>query len=573
MPSSGPLTELKLRLRAALEPSGALAAPAWGDLRAMTEARKSVERSFDVMGAAPNEATLKSAVMAFCTAGKSGSFNELKHTCYGVTLALDEEGGRLIDSGTLFRKLLKAVDGQQDDGRRYRRCYQALLQSYFAFEPADEAGAAKAAEKNFQELRGYLSDNLSVVARPSTRHGVPTWVLTLIDHKNLLTDSPCDRYVKELRQGKTDQLAGVCDGLGISRESWVWQEVILAYLREICSRADPTFKQAMDNAMDLAGGQLDLKPSAGTARQVMAALVTRYEQATPHPEHARLRDMSVEHIGNPWLKRAAWDAWVQHEPARKMVDGWLKTRLVQDFFEILSQDGLADQRRLDYWLRFVPVIDDMWFVLGDDARRNRSPELRALRQRMEGRERVLTAAPAENNAFVMKIGKLLLIEFGVTGNACYVFEAERFGVSLDRRHLSIHQLKQRAGATRLSHMTQWEPRFDDEICPRIGFSPPSNRRRTLAAAPPPYKPPPSPLTKSAPWPTARTTRKAATEDDLLEFSQWCEQHRISCEDRRAKGGAFWVFAEGNEHPFLASRLSSLGFQRKPGKGYWLETED
>jgi hypothetical protein len=271
--------------------------------------------------------------------------------------------------------------------------------------------------------------------------------------------------------------------------------------------------------------------------------------------------MAVQHIGNPWLKRAAWDAFVAHEPARKMVDGWLKSRLIRDFFELLSHDGRADQRRLDYWLRFEPVIDDMWFVLGASAARNKSAEFLELRKRMEGRARFLTGSgPIENNAFVIKIGKTLLIEFGITGNACFVCDVEDFAPDLARPHFSIYELKPKSPAKKYTHISDWERKFDQAICPRIDFWPEGARR-----------PPPS-------WPevTARHANepadvRPADAGQLAVALEKCRDHGYAIDDRRPVGGALWILTEhGITSSSLTGLLWGVGFRFKPGKGYWLK---
>jgi hypothetical protein len=92
----------------------------------------------------------------------------------------------------------------------------------------------------------------------------------------------------------------------------------------------------------------------------VASLVSRYAKCSERPEHQGLRDAAVSIVGNPWLRRASWDANVlgdtgqPDDGARELVYGWLKRRLITDFFELLSSDATGDRRRLDYWLRFEP---------------------------------------------------------------------------------------------------------------------------------------------------------------------------------------------------------------------------
>jgi hypothetical protein len=583
MSHSGPLIELGRRLSLALDAGAVFRAPVWGDPRRMTEALREVERSFNSISTVPPAANIHRAVLSFAHHGGAQNFIELKHVCHGITMPMNDEGRCLIHSAKFFGMVLGAVELEQRDSRRYRRCYQALLQSYFAFVEVDGLASKTVAKGNFETLRAYLLSNLPVVTRLGGKLAAPAWVEVLKEHTNLLTDDPCSRYAVELVKGSTDRLSAVCDGLGISRQSWVWHEVVLAYLREVCEREDKAFTDVLPRALDLADGQMDLKLDESTARKVTAELVKRYERSTPRPEHPRLRDLAVALIGNPWLKKTAWDAWVKHEPARKMIDGWLKTRLIRDFFELLAQDGAAEKRRLDYWLRFESVIDDMWFVLGDDARANRSPEFKELRSRMTGRDRVLAGnTTADNNAFVMRIGKLLLIEFGVTGNACFVFDAEDFRTDLEQRQLSITQLKQAARATKLTHQSAWEFKFDNEICPRIGFRP--SGRLTARSAPGTAVEVTAAVRSghTVDWPFAT---KAATEvikplahrpiaatggsSAIAECLQFCTAMGIEYEDLRSKGGSLWVYADATHSPGVLRWLERLGFKLKRGRGYWL----
>ena len=616
MPDSDALNRLRLRLQTALAPTAVLRHNPWVDPKPMRDALKAVERAFDGAGEAPAAQSMKTAVLAFLQTTRPVSFKELKYTCFGVTLPFDGVTDRLVDRKDAFQRLLNEVDGQRGESRRFRRCYQGLLQSYFAFQHREGQALSEAPESAFLSLRGYLTDRLEVVASP-TGGRVPGWVLTLKEHDNLLTDKPCDRYTSEMAQGKTDLLAEVCAGLGISRESWVWQEVILAYLREICGRDDERFKKAMDNAMDLAEGKTSLTPSAGTARTVMSRVVKRYSEAAAHPELPRLRDRSVELIGNPWIRRAAWDAYVKHEPARQMVDSWLKSKIMEDFFTLLSEESgqTTDRRRLAYWLRYVPVITDMWFALGPLARRNRSPEFREVLQRMAGRRPDLDPSLGDgNNAFIMKIGHYFFIEFGAKGNACYYYREDDLPFDPNSPRLSIHHIKQRKRQSK-SHMPSdtWEQAFDRLFRPLMGESlssvsvstsaaphtraspraltPPaastdsgrieigrtsaSGMRWGAATAPAPTADPETGRGGTGTWPSftppTETTAKPV-RDELTALLSNCKDRGVPYRDLRVLSAGVWVHESVSGYPNLRFRATSMGFREvttADRKGFWL----
>jgi hypothetical protein len=105
----------------------------------------------------------------------------------------------------------------------------------------------------------------------------------------------------------------------------------------------------------------------------------------------------------------------------------------------------------------------MWFVLGLSARSIKTSAFMSLRQRMKGRERFLTGTTTDNNAFVMRIGDHLVVEFGVTGNACFAFPASDSRLSLEGSDLTIYDLKHQPGRTKLSHSGDWEWKFNNAL--------------------------------------------------------------------------------------------------------------
>jgi hypothetical protein len=584
----------------------------WVDPRPIRTARREVEKVFDSVSAQPERQSMVQAAKDYLRTGQAGSFRDLKYTCFGITLALDKTNTRIVDKGDTFERLLREVDQQRTEARRFLRCYQALLQGYFAFAPEPESNtAAMQATPAFTTLRAYLSERLEIVARPVAGGRVPGWVLTLKEHENLLRDHPCRRYTAELGEGRTDQLAEVCNGLGINRESWVWQEVILAYLNDVCGREDVPFKAAIPTALDLAEGRTSLHPSPTTTRLVVSKLVKRYSEAVAHPEQPRLRDASLECIGNPWIRRIAWDKWVAHEPARQMVDGWLKTRLMEDFFSLLADQGggAVDARRLKYWLKYVHLVEDMWFILGVSAYDNHTVEFSTMRQRMKGRLKELTGGPPQNNAFVMRIGGYLFIEYGMTGNACYIYPVEQQPFNESNSPVSIHTLKK--GAKKLTHMHAWEHTFDTELRRLLGSlltaqSPVRRqsagqstqgtvgapRAANVGAAPPN---PTDAITQSsgrtgllptAPVPTQKAGLVSADSLHIPRFLPdrgenmvklalaMCNRAGIIHKDLAAKSGGTWVHEQAKHRPEIRFALERAGFNLSDvhdRRGYWKGT--
>lgn len=602
MPDIRPLETLRARLLAAADPQQIFRAPVWGNPGVMTEALRDLKRVFDDDAGLPSEDLLQSTLQRFGSTREVGNFTELKHVCYGVTVPVPvgDSQLRVIDRKSLFNRLLILVEQREAQPKQFRRCYQGLLSGYFGYDRhADVPGSGGS---NWKLLREYLGDKLGPIKRATAQRGsIPDWLRTLMAHRNLLTDDPCSRYAAALVKGKATELKEACAGLGIANGSWVWGETLMAYMGAVCNGDDAHFRKDLAGVLDLVKERLNFKLAPTWATRATALAVARYSRCADKPEHPDLRDACLDWIGNPWLKRTAWDAQVKHEPARKMVEGWLKRRLIKDFFELLAEDGGADLRRLNYWLKWEPQITDMWFVLGADARRNRSEPFVELRKRMTGRARVLGDNNSQNNAFVMRIGPLLVIEFGVTGNACYVFPASDFRTDLETESLSIYALKQKEQATRLSHLSQWESRFDYEL-KRLLQSVPASKGVLQPTEPAPAVRPPA--SHGERWNETRpgravdnavSTRATTERTDLATRPQsvpspargWhfthehfaivkgrCEQFGIEWEDNRPKKGALWVLLpDRTKRPGFSALLDRFGFRYTAGKGFWLKNED
>lgn len=355
----------------------------------------------------------------------------------------------------------------------------------------------------------------------------------------------------------------------------------MGYVRVVCAFADAQFLSELTRLLDLIDGRGEITLPAALAIQATAMVVIRYCSCASQPEHAVLRDTCIHWIGNPWINRTAWDAHVNYEPARQMVNGWLKRRLIKDFFELLAQDGSADLRRLNYWLKWEPQITDMWFVMGANARDNHSAPFMELRKRMTGRDRVLNDSNHQNNAFVMRIGQLLVIEFGVTGNACYAFAASDFRTSLERKIFTIADLKQRTSAKRLSHQSHWEGAFDYELR-RLLQSVPIAKGVLNTPAPTSTEqrsnqswiknPAPSCVAESSV--KTPTLRPQLIQEVFNSIQLLCQQHGVEWENNLPKKGALWVLIpDRRQRVGFASVLDRYGFRYTEGKGFWIKDEN
>ena len=242
-----------------------------------------------------------------------------------------------------------------------------------------------------------------------------------------------------------------------------------------------------------------------------------------------------------------------------MVNSWLKRRLITDFFELLSVDGISDSRRVDYWLRFEPAVEDMWFALGAEAHARRSEQFNDFKSRAIGRLLYLDGTTADNNAFVMRIGRYLFVEFGAKGNAMYVFEWASLGQPLldtlmsgqALGSVSIHRLKNKMHRERLIHRDStnqsWEEKFDGALVPLIGTRPSDPPRRAVVV------------------------RYVGTRSfSPFTWSVFARTHALKVADHRAKQGALWVLDVAQPSDVVA-QLVAWGFKKRSPKGWYKDS--
>ncbi len=563
-----PVLDLRNSLREAL--LDRFASPVWGAPEVIHQVLKEVKKRFDSPEASVSDQSIAASVWSFRRTRKIDSFRNLKYTCYGLTIRQGKDESTLLGDEKLYPALIDEVHGLAKEPRKFRKCYQGLLNSYLNF-PADES-STDTEKRNWEDLRNYLRKQLRLILAVEP---VASWIHVLAAHENLLKPNPCKRYADGLREGKWDELEELAHGLAISSASWVWKEAVLAHVQAVAQiRADIVFRQELDLALHALEGKR--VPLSDEVRKTgTASLLRRYTKCGDRPQHEALLDHALACFGKPWLNRTAWDAYVDDEDALRLIDSWIKTGLIQDFFQLLADDGVADLSRMRFWPQFVPVISDIWFAMGSYAHDSRDPKYLKLRQRI-GRERVLKfASPTPtNNAFIMRMGPFYLIEFGQKGRAAYLVHADRWKEPLTPGatvQLAVHRLQSMGGEQMRHYPLPWEKTFCNVICPKIGWwpgSPPpkptARNKESLATRNTESK-------KKSPSTQRGTSSGAAhqTEEDpfLAALLSRLADYGLQVDDLRRKGGCLWVRADTKDQS-LNRMLLGAGFTHSGSNGWW-----
>jgi hypothetical protein len=499
------------------------------------------------------------AVNMFWQAMKLASVREGRLVCFGICLPIKAGGPRLLDDGPRFSVLLNEIDQWIDDPRRFRRCYQGLLINYFSHDPSKDHDDRAT---QWVVLRQYLADRVNRIA--DSRHR-PDWVTVAIEHAQLFGDAPCERYGIRLLEGDTLEVDRVRQSLGITDASWFTRDVVFSQITAAINDSDKAFVGHLEQLLTV------LKAKPVLHDRGLAALLDRYARIPQTPVRADLRDHAVKSWGNPWLKQNTMRWGTVGPPARAMVTGWLKLEFIETFFTLLAEEGSGDRRRLEYWKKHVGQIEAIHFALGADARNSRLPDFVELRKKMAGITVDLADTASANNAFVMTIGTLVVVEFSGTGNALYGYDAREdlpFDLTrpvvnaVDRRN----SLKMSQCLFKLRHVDSmyesWETKFDEELRRHLGGGVPARQAfvgpRRLA---------PSRELFAHPRPASGGLIDASVDFVRYTLRPFAESKGLKVEDHRGRGGNLWVFASSWDAE-TDRTLSDWGFSFKPQRGWW-----
>lgn len=504
-------------------------------------------------GSRPPQDRMRKAVANFWQYQDFSNVGEARLTCFGAIERFELHQPALIDDASAFQRLLDAIDRYSSNPRSFRRCYRGLVDCYFSYDP-DATDVTTIGCENWKRLQDYLNAKFEHVR---LRGYEPRWVVGLETHRNLLTAEPVHRYAAAALRGDDTEFRDACALVEVSETSWIVRRLVLAQVAMAAGLPDHRFMPHVSPLLKI------LNEHAVVRHQGLAQLVNRYAEASVREEHRSLREATIGAWGNPLLQlnRPRWGQVT--DQGRRMVANWLKLGLIQGFFEILSEDSATDHRRVKFWKRYHDQIDGMYFALGANARYSRSPDIKELRKEMGDLQLTLVRGGASaNNAFIMLFGSYAVVEFGMSGNACFVFDREKLPFSLHGEIAGDRTgLKHDDRRSRLLHvdtsMGKWEKEFE-RVLDRLGIRAEAPREREARL---------SDTSKVG----SQQTQTAEPEFSRKHLQELAQQYGLKIEDRRWRGGALWVLGSGPVGT-AAAQLAKWGFRWADRKNGWYRSE-
>lgn len=467
--------------------------------------------------------------------------------------------GRAIEDGELFPVIEAKFDRLIGEGNLTRRMWFGLASSYFSLRPEQGIGL-----RQWERLRSLLLQGFERLRSLRGKQMSPQkWVTVFESQLDVFSCSPGKQLGLALARDQMHEVEEFRYIAQVPTESWLWKSVIDALLQQIQTLGDAEFIARIEPTLRFSG----VFPNAADA--ILAALLQRYAQTNRHEQaHKALKDAALERWGSPQMgsARNRWSVNVA-EPVCKMVMRWFAKEDLETFFKLLQGESGVDQDRLDYWLRFVGQIAYTRIVLGGLAANDRSADFVEFRKKNAKRISTLRGGTAEDNAFVMKVGGYIIVEFSKKGNACYVHREATLPFDLGRSVMERDsELKNtKNDPVRIVHNSRWQGDCDRKLA-GIGIYPDSV---SIAAKP-------SNLGKDGgrlliPGGLLPGDAERGSDGSIIQAVQFARSNffHYEVQDNRGKGGAFWITSlESNV--VVENKFLTLGFSYVPGRGYWIK---
>lgn len=333
--------------------------------------------------------------------------------------------------------------------------YFPLLYSYFAVDQRE----IDYYSGNWIQLRTILTNSRSklfqLIGRPKP------WLMTLTDYPEVLSTQPTKNFVKEfLDNSDSNVIANRLESLRISSNSWFWENLIRTTVESVRTINDIDFFNKMPRFLTL------IKDNQLYTTLILVELLQRYAVSSKRTiVQDELKQLALKQWGNPQYESSA--GWHNvNADTKKMVIQWFVRVDLEAFFNLFSQT--ADVNRFNYWIKFIDRISFSQIFLGPSALNTYQPEQKKFIADNKVRLKELAGSTSTNNAFMLKIDNVYVIDFSDTGNACYV--VDKIPYSNKYKKVTVYSLKPSNYLLRLSHSGNWQQRFNQSLA-KIGIFP------------------------------------------------------------------------------------------------------
>lgn len=472
----------------------------------------------------------------------------------------------VISNEQKLSELLDRYSKEVDVGEFWVLTCLGVLQSYFQVSNFDSA---------VEKIRIFLESKFKRIYELSDHK--PLWMTALNDNLHLLSPDPCLIYAQEWLNGRDDRVSQIRSDIQIPENSWFWKELITSCIRETTKLDDIAFKHAIPKLLNF------IKQHPAYLDAGLLATLARYHNCSDKKPNKDLKDLSVALWKSPRLRNVGGSKWFTvEEPIWQMVLGWVNEANLRLFFQLLKRRGVADKNRLDFWLRYINQVRWTKLVLGNDTYGyfKSNPEMATV---FENEKDSFSSLEGESSldAFIMKIGNYLIVEFSTEGG-CYIykdgentFDPESLKLNPSTTRGGLKEKRKVTGSPDIIHAPGWQDRAELKL-QKLSIFPDVNSNLQMFTTPQidpnKYFKKNSVITPDCEINISKTQE---SQVDLNEFEQVCKiaeslaiEYGIRTENLKYKNDNYWVYLDKERGP-LSAKLKELGFKYIAGKGWWI----
>lgn len=283
----------------------------------MTRALAGVRRTFDAVGIEIDQQSCVEALGYFRRRGQFSGYTELRYGCFalGMQMPMGALYWTVLGDEVMLRRLLEQVDAQAAWPRRFRKCYQGLVQSYCSYPILDASSAELL--NNWRLLRVYLAERLPAAQRIAHP---PRWLQALGRHANLLDTNPCGSYVSDLLAGSPERFLNAVKGIGIRPDSWICRDALEQATRSVTETLNENdFQEKLPALLALLDGTTGVEIDADIQRRCLTLTLKRYAVCAYRPPLEPLRALALRCFGE--ADSLTWAAGMGDEAAVQTGDG------------------------------------------------------------------------------------------------------------------------------------------------------------------------------------------------------------------------------------------------------------
>ncbi|MEI6708309.1 MAG: EH signature domain-containing protein [Methylococcales bacterium] len=379
---------------------------------------------------------------------------ELSFLCWGLNTVIANFPERtILGSDKAFQALQKLIE---DAITAY--LWQGLWLAFLNFNDIK----SDIARNNWRILRDNLHNSLNPLL--ATMQFLPSWLEAIERHQIIFDSEVTQKLARQALNNDYRKINLLKQDIEIPSTSWFWIDFLTAQVQEIITYDDLGFKNTLDRLLE----QLPEHPEY--IDKGLAELLNRYAECSDNSVvHLELKKLAVQRWESPVLeKQREWER--VYSKTKEMVQRWLVREDIYDIFHKLAND----HRRYEFWMQFFDKIDYTFVWLGKKARENQ--EINFLKQK-EGRCANLSGGyTANNNAILMKIGDVYIVESGaVSGGKCWAYPSSIVLPWLQKNAISYDSLRNPWKCLwhtqdGLSHVGVWEDDFLTALS-RLGIKP------------------------------------------------------------------------------------------------------